>query len=116
MNNELVNNTYLALELTKVYMKAIPKNTIMTQDKISNIYNDFLEDLTNTTELIEKTTNMQQEINVLKSQNEELSQILREEKGEIVLPIINLLNQGKSDMEPYLYKALIDACNIIKKG
>lgn len=116
MNNELVNNTYLALELTKVYMKVIPKNTIITQDKISNIYNDFLEDLTNTTELIEKTKNMQQEINVLKSQNEELSRILREEKGKILSPIINLLNQGKSDMEPYLYKALIDACDIIKKG
>lgn len=116
MNNELVNNTYLALELTKLYISVIPKTTIINRDTVSNIYNKFLEDLTNTTELIEKTTTMQQEINVLKSQNDELSNKLKEEKGEMVLPIINLLNQGKSDMEPYLYKALIDACNIIKKG
>lgn len=116
MNNELVNNTYLALELTKEYIKVIPKNVLITRDKVSNIYNEFLKDLTNITELVEKTIAMQQEINVLKSQNEELSNKLKEEKGEMVSPIINLLNQGKSDMEPYLYKALIDACNIIKKG
>lgn len=110
MNNNNFNITYLALELTKIYANI---NTQLTSTDIFSIYNDYLLKLTDSINTIEHISQLESQLEKLKQENEVLQERNKQDKQALLQPVVNLVEQGKSDMEPYLYKALIDTCVIV---
>lgn len=105
-NEEYINSTYLALELTKVYTNHIDK---YTKESIYDVFAYYLEQINDTI----LTPSESVELDSLKRENERLKNlhIMLKHNGitNIVRDdIVEYLNSVKGDMEPYVFNTLIN--------
>lgn len=100
--NDLQDKQYLALELVKL---AYPSNSMWDDDEIFNSYKKQLERLTGLTQDLETVKNLQEEIERLQG----LIRIQAEKRdnGAKLHRLIDVVNQCKGDMEPYVYECLM---------
>ena len=101
--NEIQDKQYLALELTKIKHQSITDKT--DRSDIMADYWYFLEDLTG---VFEKVAQVEQ----LERENEKLQGLLKiatenPNHGKKLHRLIDVVNQCKGDMEPYVYECLM---------
>ena len=102
--NEMQDKQYLALELTKITFEH-SEGHAKRKDVMEN-YWYFLEDLTGVYEKIAKLEELEKE-------NERMRISLAERMGNSNLSVklhrlIDVVNQCKGDMEPYVYECLMN--------
>ena len=104
--NETQDKQYLALELTKIKCDKINNNGIYCRENIMEDYWYFLESLTEVFEKVEKVEELEKEVEALK---EFIASKLekREDNGVKLHRLIDVVNQCKGDMEPYVYECLM---------
>lgn len=101
---EMQDKQYLALELTKIKYQSITEKTDRS-DMMSD-YWYFLESLTG---VFEQVAQVEQ----LKRENERLQGLLKiatenpNNHGKKLHRLIDVINQCKGDMEPYVYECLM---------
>lgn len=101
--NEMQDKQYLALELTKIKHQTITEKT-----ERNNIMEDYWYFLESLTEIFEKVAR----VGELEKDNERM-RILLSERVEYPDPsiklhrLIDVINQCKGDMEPYVYECLM---------
>lgn len=101
--NEMQDKQYLALELTKIKHQTITEKT-----ERNNIMEDYWYFLESLTEIFEKVAKVEE----LEKDNERM-RILLSERVEYPDPsiklhrLIDVINQCKGDMEPYVYGCLM---------
>ena len=101
--NEMQDKQYLALELTKIKHQTITEKT-----ERNNIMEDYWYFLESLTEIFEKVAKVEE----LEKDNERM-RILLSERVEYPDPsiklhrLIDVINQCKGDMEPYVYECLM---------
>ena len=101
--NEMQDKQYLALELTKIKHQTITEKT-----ERNNIMEDYWYFLESLTEVFEKVAKVEE----LEKDNERM-RILLSERVEYPDPsiklyrLIDVINQCKGDMEPYVYECLM---------
>lgn len=103
--NETQDKQYLALELTKIKCDKINNNGIYGRENIMEDYWYFLESLTEVFEKLERLEELEEE-------NEKLKELLQTvtnnpEHWEKLHRLIDVVNQCKGDMEPWVYECLI---------
>ena len=104
MMNEMQDKQYLALELTKIKYQTLPEK--VKRGDIMSDYRYFLNDLTGVLDKVEQ-------IEELERENEKLQGLIRiqvekEDCGATKLHrLIDVINQCKGDMEPYVYECLM---------
>lgn len=103
MMDEIRDKQYLALELTKITFEH--SEGYAKRKEVMQNYWYFLEDLTGVFEKIAKLEELERE-------NEKLQGLIRiqSEKQDIGLKLhrlIDVVNQCKGDMEPYVYECLM---------
>lgn len=101
--NEIQDKQYLALELTKIKHESMTDKT--DRSDIMSDYWYFLESLT---EVFEKVARLEE----LEKENERMRILLAERVENSNLSIklhrlIDVVNQCKGDMEPYVYQQLM---------
>lgn len=101
--NEMQDKQYLALELTKITFEH-SEGHAKRKDVMEN-YWYFLEDLTGVFEKIAKLEELERE-------NEKLQGLIRiqaekQDNGLKLHRLIDVVNQCKGDMEPYVYDTLM---------
>ena len=99
MNNNIVDTTYLALELTKI------EASLHKSDNIVTLYKRILCDLLEIKKL--------PDVEKLEMENTQLKDKLRNEQhkglsSEKVENLIELIEQSAGDMEPRVYNLLLD--------
>lgn len=102
--NEMQDKQYLALELTKITFEH--KEGYAKRKDVMENYWYFLEDLTGVFEKVARVDELEKEINTLQMK---LNAKTEENPwGNIRLGMLRkILEDGKGDMEPYLYNAII---------
>lgn len=101
--NEMQDKQYLALELTK--LTVVNYNDYVSNEKIMENYYYILNDLTGVFEKVARVEELEKE-------NERM-RILLSERVEYPDPsiklhrLIDVINQCKGDMEPYVYECLM---------
>lgn len=104
--NEMQDKQYLALELTKIKCDKINNNGIYCREDIMADYWYFLESLTEVFEKVEKVEELEKEVERL--QGLISIQVEKQDQGAIKLHrLIDVINQCKGDMEPYVYECLM---------
>lgn len=102
-NEDFLNSTYLALELTKLYtshkytMESIYETYAFYLDKISNILS-IPSQQDKIDELVRENDRLRNQLTILKKSG--ITETARDS-------IIEYLNGVKGDMEPYVYNTLI---------
>lgn len=101
--NEMQDKQYLALELTKIKYQTLPEKV-----RRGDIMSDYLYFLNDLTGILDKS----EQIEELVKENEKLKELLRiatnnPEQGKKLHRLIDVLNQCKGDMEPYVYECLM---------
>lgn len=101
--NEMQDKQYLALELTKIKHQSMTDKT--DRSDIMSDYWYFLESLT---EVFEKIARLEE----LEKENERMRILLAErvENSDLSIKLhrlIDVVNQCKGDMEPYVYQQLM---------
>lgn len=104
--NEMQDKQYLALELTKIKCDKINNNGIYGRENIMEDYWYFLESLTEVFEKVEKVEELEKEVEALK---EFIASKMgkQEDNGLKLHRLIDVINQCKGDMEPYVYECLM---------
>ena len=100
--NDLQDKQFLALELVKL---AYPSNSVWDDDAIFNSYQTQLERLTGLTQDLETIKSVQDEIERL--QGLIRIQAEKQDNGVKLHRLIDVVNQCKGDMEPYVYECLM---------
>ena len=103
MINDIQDKQYLALELTKIKYQVMGEK-IDRSDMMSD-YWYFLESLTSVFEKIARVEELEKEIEKLQG----LLKIATDDPnhGKKLHRLIDVLNQCKGDMEPYVYECLM---------
>jgi hypothetical protein len=97
---------YLALELTKIKCDKTNNNGIYGRENIMEDYRYFLESLTEVFEKVEKVEKLEKEVEALKEFI--ASKMEKQDHGATKLHrLIDVINQCKGDMEPYVYGCLM---------
>lgn len=101
--NDLQDKQYLALELTKMMFQNT--NGVLDRSVVYENYNYFLNELTG---LVQDITTVQE----LKKEISKLQGLLRiatdnPKHGKKLHRLIDVINQCKGDMEPYVYECLM---------
>lgn len=101
--NEMQDKQYLALELTKITLEHSEGHT-KRKDVMEN-YWYFLEDLTGVFEKVARVEELEKEIEQLQG----LLKIATDNPnhGKKLHRLIDVVNQCKGDMEPYVYECLM---------
>jgi hypothetical protein len=101
--NEMQDKQYLALELTKITFEH-SEGYAKRKDVMEN-YWYFLEDLTGVFEKVARVEELEKEIEKLQG----LLKIATDNPnhGKKLHRLIDVLNQCKGDMEPYVYECLM---------
>lgn len=101
--NEMQDKQYLALELTKITFEH--SEGYAKRKEVMQNYWYFLEDLTGVFEKIAKLEELEQEIERLQG----LLKIATDNPnhGKKLHRLIDVVNQCKGDMEPYVYECLM---------
>lgn len=102
--NEMQDKQYLALELTKLTFEHSEGHA--KRKDVMESYWYFLEDLTGIFEKIAKLEELERE-------NEKLQGLIRiqaekQDRGAKLHRLIDVVNQCKGDMEPYVYDTLMN--------
>lgn len=101
---EIQDKQYLALELTKIKYQSITEKTDRS-DMMSD-YWYFLESLTEVFEKIARLEELEKEVERL--QGLISIQVEKQDRGATKLHrLIDIVNQCKGDMEPYVYECLM---------
>lgn len=103
MNNDVRDKQYLALELTKITFEH--SEGYAKRKEVMQNYWYFLEDLTGVFEKIAKLEELEQEIERL--QGLIRVQAEKQDNGLKLHRLIDVVNQCKGDMEPYVYECLM---------
>lgn len=100
---EMQDKQYLALELTKIKHQSITNETDRRDIMVDYWY--FLEDLTGVFEKIARVEELEKEIEKLQG----LLKIATDDPNHSkkLHRLIDVLNQCKGDMEPYVYECLM---------
>ena len=106
--NDLQDKQYLALELTKLMFQntnGIPDRSVMYEN-----YKYFLNELTGVFNVGVNVMQLQMEIQTLQKK---LSERMENSDTNIKLQrLIDVINQCKGDMEPYVYECLMAEINM----
>lgn len=102
--NEMQDKQYLALELTKITLEH--SEGYAKRKDVMESYWYFLDDLTG---VFEKITKLEE----LERENEKLQGLIRiqsekQDNGLKLHRLIDIINQCKGDMEPYVYDTLMN--------
>ena len=101
--NDLQDKQYLALELTKLMFQnanGIPDRSVVYEN-----YKYFLNELTGVLDMSVKVMQLQMEIQTLQKK---LAERMENSDTSIKLHrLIDVINQCKGDMEPYVYECLM---------
>lgn len=106
--NEMQDKQYLALELTKIKYQSITEKTDRS-DMMSD-YWYFLESLTEVFEKIARLEELEKEVEALKEFI--ASKMEKQDNGKKLHRLIDVVNQCKGDMEPYVYECLMAEINM----
>ena len=108
--DEIQDKQYLALELTKIKCDKINNNGIYGRENIMEDYWYFLESLTEVFEKVAKVEELEKEIEKLQV----LLKLATENPnhGKKLHRLIDVVNQCKGDMEPYVYECLMAEINM----
>ena len=106
--NEMQDKQYLALELTKIKHQTITEKT--ERNNIMEDYWYFLESLTEIFEKLARVEELEKEIERLQG----LLKIATDNPnhGKKLHRLIDVVNQCKGDMEPYVYECLMAEINM----
>ena len=111
MKKDIVNLSYLALELTKIYIENMDKSIcIFGKDTIRDTYNYYLaslldiETMGDYEETKQKLEEITEEYNKLKENMETIIEDKVAYKKDVLK---HILDNAKGDMEPYVYQSLI---------
>lgn len=106
--NEMQDKQYLALELTKITFEH-SEGHAERKDVMEN-YWYFLEDLTGVFEKVAQVEELEKEIEKLQG----LLKIATNDPnhGKKLHRLIDVINQCKGDMEPYVYECLMAEINL----
>ena len=101
--DEMQDKQYLALELTKIKYQKIPEK--IKRGDIMSDYWYFLNDLTG---VLDKAAQIEE----LEEENEKLKGLLQTitnnpEQSKKLHRLVDVLNQCKGDMEPWVYECLM---------
>lgn len=107
-----MNNTqdkqYLALELTKILFSDKEELSV---SNIATCYGSMLKEITGTIESVEEITGLKKRITELQERNEKLMK----ENVDVLRPfgerLLDVLQETKKDMEPYVYSILTTMIN-----
>lgn len=114
MKNDIIDTSYLALELTKIYFNNIQDTHISPSD-IATTYKGILADLTGVKELPSILT--------LEEENERITALYKALKQDIdnnvhnkidstIKAIKKALDNNKGNMEPYVYSNIMDIIDL----
>lgn len=101
--NETQDKQYLALELTKLKHQSITRE--MNRSDIMADYWYFLESLTEVFEKLETVEELEKEVEALKEFI--ASKMEKQDNGKKLHRLIDVVNQCKGDMEPWVYECLM---------
>ena len=113
MKNDIQDKQYLALELTKICYGN--KGEEYAGDTIFDTYEHNLRKLTNTFDEIETISSLKNEIDKLQKENERLKTDNRVMLEPLIKDITGIINNGKGDMEFYIYEAILNVCRRYEK-
>lgn len=106
--NDIQDKQYLALELTKLTVANY--NDFVCNEKIMENYYYILNDLTGVMDKIEKLQELEKEIEKLQGLLKIATDNLNH--GKKLHRLIDVINQCKGDMEPYVYECLMAEINM----
>lgn len=104
MMNDIQDKQYLALELTKIKYQTLPEK--VRRGDIMSDYLYFLNDLTGVLDKSEQIEELEKEIEKLQG----LLEVVADNNPNFdkkLHRLIDVLNQCKGDMEPYVYECLM---------
>lgn len=111
MKNDMYNISYLALELTKIYMQYRNGDVgIFNATTVIDTYNHYIkellgvEDTVNYAHVVEELEETRKAYNNLRDELKNKATMMSQSKLE---QIKEILEQSKGDMEPYVYESLI---------
>ena len=111
MSNDLRDNQYVALELTKIIYN---DNKGLSYGSVITTYEDCLKQLTNLIDETETILSLKDEIEKLQKENKELKSNNRDILEPFCNALIKILDECKPNMEPYVYDALYNYIKIVK--
>jgi hypothetical protein len=109
--NDIKDKQYLALELTKIQCGG---SDTSSKEGVYACYEYFLKELTKTLDELSTITELKNEIARLQKENEQLRTNNRDVLNPFISKIITLADGCKGDMEPYVYSAIINNCELSK--
>lgn len=101
--NEMQDKQYLALELTKIKYQKLPEK--VKRGDIMSDYLYFLNDLTDVLDKAVQIEELEKEVEALKEFI--ASKMEKQDNGKKLHRLIDVVNQCKGDMEPYVYECLM---------
>lgn len=111
MRDNVIDKVYLALELTRLYVPERPENSIFNREFVKDTFDYFVSELTG----IEDISNYDDIVNEREQYKKMYEDLTREVDNRVnsiieykLKSIKQTLDQCKGDMEPYVYKSLIE--------
>lgn len=103
MNSSIQDKQYLALELTKILFSDKEELSV---SNIATCYASMLKEITGTIESVEETAEIKKKIALLQKENDNLKQNNRDSLRPFCERLLEVLQETKKDMEPYVYSIL----------
>ena len=111
MRDNVIDKVYLALELTRLYIPERHKDSIFNKEFVKDTFDYFVSELTGI-ENISNYDDIVSEREKYKKMYEDLTRDVDNRVNGIIeyklKAIKQTLDQCKGDMEPYVYKSLIE--------
>lgn len=112
MKNDIQDKQYLALELTRILFNDKIKHK---PEDVYTTYTYFLIQLCELTDTIETVSSLKSEIAKLQEENERLKTDNRVMLEPLIKDITEIINNGRGDMEFYIYDAILNICRRYEK-
>ena len=112
MKNDIQDKQYLALELTKIERGG---SNVSSKEDVYSCYEYFLRKLTKTFDELSTVFELKNEIDKLQKENERLKTDNRVMLKPLIKDITEIINNGRGDMEFYIYDAILNICRRYEK-
>jgi hypothetical protein len=114
MNNDIRETQYLALELTKICYPPIQETLTYSYVDIFGAYQRMFEMLSKLSLDADTISLLKSENDQLQKENEDLKVYNQVAKEPLKKQIRKLVEDARGDMEPYVYNAIMKACDLNK--
>lgn len=108
--NDQQDKQYLALELTRIAYPPTLETCGAKLEEIYKAYEYFLKQTMEMTDEIETVTSLKTEVERLRKENEKLKSNNRDILEPFVSYLIEVLDNHRGNMEPYVYNQLVQIC------